>query len=650
MKLERLLKFYLLMICFPALAHAQAWSGIISSGRAINWSNAGVNGGIPNRTTICTTIAPYGTSGAPASPSTINSAIQSCPAGQVVSLGAGSFYLSAGITFANKSNVTLRGAGPDKTFIYFFGADGCTGDFGDVCFQDDLGYYQHSTPVQPGGSNAATWSGGYSQGTTQITLTNVGGSGISVGQYIILDQANDNSDNGGFLVCDNQNTPCSLEGGSPGRTINGIDYNQQQIVKVTAINGSTYTISPGLYAPNWSSSKNPGAWWAHSIQNSGIENISLDHTNSSNATSGTVFVNAFNCWLRNVRSINGNRNHSWLLQSAHITIRDSYFYGTKNAGVTSYGVEAFQTSDDLIENNICEHVTACMMMGPSVGSVYGYNFGIDGYVVGTNVMSPMIWGTHDAGVMYNLYEGNIGNGFNTDLFHGTGNTGTIFRNYFTGYESGKQGNIFAFNMNALSRNFNFVGNVLGTLGVHTVYENYPGCSSGCLGVPIYQFGFGNGPDLGVTVPSDTLTRPTMLRWGNYDTVTGSAVFNSAEIPTTLSGSMVNAVVSTQILPASFYLAGRPPFFVTPSGTPAFPPIGPDVTGGTATAPDLTGNHTAPGGHAYAIPAEICYYKSNMDSNYSGAADRGVLVFNANNCYSSSGSIPAPPTNLKTAIQ
>src|ERR1035438_9714655 len=70
----------LLMLVWGTLAFGQAWSGILDPSRAIDWTKAGVAGGIPTITTQCgSTIAPYGSSGAYASPSTINAAIQSCP-------------------------------------------------------------------------------------------------------------------------------------------------------------------------------------------------------------------------------------------------------------------------------------------------------------------------------------------------------------------------------------------------------------------------------------------------------------------------------------------------------------------------------------------------------------------------------------------
>src|SRR5213080_1945585 len=111
----------LLLVGIPSLAHAQRWAGIIDRSRAVDWSagNQGIAGGIPNRTTICATLNPGATAGQ------INSAIAACPSNQVVFLNAGTYALNAGLIFNGKSNVTLRGAGPDRTFLVFTGAVGC---------------------------------------------------------------------------------------------------------------------------------------------------------------------------------------------------------------------------------------------------------------------------------------------------------------------------------------------------------------------------------------------------------------------------------------------------------------------------------------------------------------------------------------------
>jgi len=70
---------------------------------------------------------------------------------------------------------------------------------------------------------------------------------------------------------------------------------------------------------------------------------SLRERNNSHV--GVYFYNAYNCWVKNVRSLNSNRNHVWFYQSAHVTARDSYFYGTANAASQSYGAEQFMGAD-----------------------------------------------------------------------------------------------------------------------------------------------------------------------------------------------------------------------------------------------------------------------------------------------------------------
>src|SRR5207245_11377326 len=98
---------------------------IISADRRIEWSQAGVLGGILNRTTICATLNLGATS------AEINNAIAACTNG-VVYLNAGTYDLSSGITFGGRSNVTLRGAAHDKTSLKFTGTAGCGGVYGNI--------------------------------------------------------------------------------------------------------------------------------------------------------------------------------------------------------------------------------------------------------------------------------------------------------------------------------------------------------------------------------------------------------------------------------------------------------------------------------------------------------------------------------------
>jgi len=184
--------------------------------------------------------------------------------------------------------------------------------------------------------------------------------------------------------------------------------------------------------------------------------------------------------------------------------------------------------------------------------------------------------------------------------------------------------------------------VLGLATLHTNYEysNGPqGNTRTSDDQSIYALGFpGNA-----TGGWDALVVSSLLRWGNFDTVTDSNRFVAAEVPTAgikfING---NPVPGNQTLPASFFLGAQPTWWSTPWGTPAWPPIGPDVRGGNHPDPNL-------GGRVWQIPARLCYYNAPIDPAYPGGADRGVLLFSANNCYSSTpiaSSSPNPPTSLR----
>ena len=744
----------ILLLAMPAMA--QEWAGILSSNRAVDWSNAGVVGGIPDTSawTQCGATMPSTSTAAQ-----ITTRLAGCSANQYVLLGAGTFNLSTGIDIPGHSNVVLRGAGPDQTILAFTNATGCGGWYGTVCVSDSGRQFAYSwTDTQVGGVRSATWSGGYAAGTTSITLSNVGSSGITNGQYIILDEEDDASRTNGFLVC-STGGDCMSEGGPNMRTSNGLKRSRQQFVKVasgcaSACSGAgpfNITITPGLYPADWASGKNPGAFWpsAGDSANVGIENLTVDATNAlcdSTVSCGVVFLNTVNSWAKNVRTIRATRSHFLIYQSSHVTIRDSYSFGSRSANIMAYGVEAYSAGEWLVENNIFAHMTSPLMLGPSSGGVFAYNYGIDDYVgkthdftiTGTSLsgnvatytytgctgygyscvagspfspqpitvggttngggifnvknapiktfsggasgtftidlphanvgsqaetgtgeagyltMAPFIYGGHDSGAMYNLFEGNIGAGINGDAIHGSVESETVFRNYLPGWERGKTAHTQGVRLDAVNHHWNVVGNVMGTSTFHTCYKAYaPFASSPCAsgGSPgatnIYNLG--EPTSATYSVAEDAYTPASFLAWGNYDTVSGATRWcgnssstgwsttcgSTSEIPTGLTDGHANTVPSTETLPASFYLASKPSWF----GATQWPAIGPDVTGGTAIAPDLTEVHTAPGGHAYTTPAEACYYSSTIDSGYPTIFTRGVLAFDAGTCYDGGGPTP-----------
>ena len=602
----------LLIIVAPMVTHAQQWSGIIDPSRAIDWSSAGIPGGIPKRNTICATLDPGAT--APQ----INSAIQSCPSGQVVFLNAGTYNLNSGITFNNKSNVTLRGAGSHLTKLVFNGNLAChSSQNTHVCLDSaDTNWVQ-------GTSNSASWTGGFAKGTTVITLSST--TKLAAGSLLILDQLDDTSDGGAIFICETK-ANCTGQNESAGQRPS---RGQQELHKVVSIAGNQVTITPPIAMPNWRASQSPEAWWpTFPIRNSGIEDMTLDHGNNQ-VGSGIYVFNAVNVWIKGVRSINAWRNHVWLTLAFGTVIRDSYFYGSKTSASTSYGIEWFPGGFSLIENNIFQHVTAPLVQNAGmIGDVVAYNFAIDDhYDAGgpfPQWMIPMI--THHAtGDAMILWEGNDGLGAQSDNIHGTHHFSTYFRNHFYGdvhNNPPKTDNTAVMHLWAFSRFFNVIGNVLGRTGYYDTYEvNLTGFNSTAV------YSLGDADSGSPPARTDPFTKDTLLRWGNYDTVTGTVRFLASEVPSGLS-NYANPVPGSQTLPSSLYRTAKPFWF----GTLPWPPIGPDVAGG---------NISGYGGHANKIPARLCYENSDIDGAYGSA---NVRLFNPITCYGVSVP-PNRPTGL-----
>jgi pectin methylesterase-like acyl-CoA thioesterase len=138
-------------------------------GRYIDWSQSGVLGGIPNRTTVCSALA----SGA--SKSAIQAALDACPSGQVVKLAAGTYNLTAPLFVP--SNVTLRGEGPKQTILNASGSGS--------------GLIQFGPGVTPSTNASVAITAGYATGSKNLTLSSA--SGVTVGSYLLITQLNDPS-------------------------------------------------------------------------------------------------------------------------------------------------------------------------------------------------------------------------------------------------------------------------------------------------------------------------------------------------------------------------------------------------------------------------------------------------------------------------
>lgn len=678
-KLLSLIAFLL----FAVPAWGQAWSGVLSPARGTDWTKAGIPGGIPSATwTACgLTIAAYGSSGTPASPATIQTAIGACGANQYVQLGAGTFYLSGGFYIKNRQNVEVRGMGANSTFIVFsgttgVGGDNCNGMYATLCIESGDNNYQGSISNGP-----VNWTAGYSAGTTVITLASV--PNLKIGNPIMVDQLKATSDLGAYFDQDatTGGNPFTAPGsGGPysaqgGQVRTGRDTGHTYIV--TGCNGSTtvgvtctgtnvaVTIDPPLMEPNWNSSLSPQAWWATSpSRNVGFQNMSIDDTSmgcSSGNSYGVAINNSAYFWVRGVKVFNTCRTHIGFTYSARGIIRDNYVHLARYSTSTSYGIECVNFSSEvLIENNISQAIAGPIILQEGCPDIVsGYNFAINDYYATAGYSLAMV-DSHAVSDNFDLYEGNIGRAVNGDGTHGNHNINTFFRNRFPGTESacwasGPTNNDYASylaatwgsctNANtalsdfAYSRNFNIIGNVLGSSATaNYLLSNSPSDA----GNYVLNIGVGNNHQ-GAIVPYDPTVLPTTFLWGNCDYTNAGAGgtpfttcrFSNSDVPvtgnlTTSQQPWAQTIPASHTLPASFYYSSKPSWW--PSGK-AWPIIGPDVTGG---------NISGVNGLAYTNPAEDCYNSlTGSTSNGTG----GPFPFDANTCYAAaSGSVSLSPSS------
>ena len=264
---------------------------------------------------------------------------------------------------------------------------------------------------------------------------------------------------------------------------------------MTAINGNQVSISPGLYMPNWGSSQSPQAWWATSpIFGVGIEDLSLDHTATMNENAGITIFNCSGCWVRGIRSLNSAREHIWIYDSPRTLVRDSYFYGTKNAVSQSYGVEA---CSELRCPHHQQHLPADHGAVDDECLVLGLRACLQ--LLDQRPLCLIARLAHAAGappcrrVGQSADRGNVGAGMYSDLFHGTHHFITAFRNRYDGFEKNGANNTTSqtipFPLWPLSRFYNLVGNVLGDVNrPHIQYQLTSGSTS--FNQTIYILGTG----------------------------------------------------------------------------------------------------------------------------------------------------------------
>jgi len=686
-----------LLLFLSAAGFAQApWSGLLSRSRATDWTQAGAT--IPAGTIPACATQPAFSAGTDAA-TAITAAFNANAGGASycqINIPAGTYQVTGSLNFdyPGPANVVISGAGPDKTHFVWTAVppSRCNGlGFTALCvFNGD----QEEDSIQFQFQNTAQVTGDLTQGSTEITLTNISGPvPLRVGSILEFQQADPATDNGNAFFCGTAGFQgaCSEEGGSngpdiipgdPGYTESAnLRANLSQLVLVTSCGTNTtfgtfctgdpvtVTIGSPIRAPNWSPTALTVATWSNRlpISNIGVEGISLDVSNVvSNEDTGVALGIITEChlcsnaWFSNMASYSGSAaptnsglvpgqaasNHFLPWQATHVTIQDSYMYGS-NAAANGYGIDwAASTSDSLGINNISQHLASAYITEHATGDVFAYNYAVDDFF-GSN-WQACDQTEHDAGDHGLLWEGNVGICVAEDDIHGSHDFNTYYREYLSGLDPATEAgprtdNTLTYQLMAYARYINIVANVTGTVGFDNTYENVglSGNLNSCPSQPetaIYSLDFSNQNQVpysptcigsSYTIDNDPLVVGTLMRWGNYDVVTGAVredPFETAAIAPVYPGLSFPSIR----FPASFFLSAKPSWWLFPNGTQApWPAIGPDITGG---------NIAGTAGHAWLNPAANCYL--NVLRGKVDGSSGPMHNFTADTCY---GSVPIAAT-------
>jgi hypothetical protein len=521
-----------------SIASSSESQEIIPADRRIDWSYAGIPGGIPERTVICEIIdgALYG-NGTTDATEVIQTALENCPNGQVVYLPPGVYLISDTIHLDDFD--TLRGAGPGITIIKHSGGYlRSMVDMRGSIYWQIAGLHKTYDIIQA------------SKDSQVITLAST--TGIARGDILLLNQLND-----GVIVdpvgVEGKCTYCGYENG---------DRVLGQLVEVNAVAGNQvylnvplhWTYDTGLYP--WAYQVDADAM----IRQAGLEDLTLTQD-----TQDVEFMiemdGAQYSWIMNVEIENVQRRGMWVIDSLQNEIRECYVH----TGIDGYGRDRgygilldLHSSNNLVEDNILSTIDGggVMTAGGASGNVISYNYFHE--ILFDDpwwlIASPSI--NHAPHPKMNLWEGNIAYKAEADIIHGSSSHNTIFRSQSKGWQS----ETITTRNNAIeiaAKNYytNVVGSVLGTPGRSNRYEVLPGQPyDDWSDYVIWALGVGSGVD-------DPNVANTLLRHGNFDYVTNSVIWD----PT----------IPNHDLPDSLYLNQVPPWWC--QETP-WPPIGPDVVG------------------------------------------------------------------------
>jgi len=536
------------------------------------WESAGVEGGIPARMTICAdvTMAPYSAdkTGTASAVAAIQKAIDMCPAGQVVSVPAGTYKIDAGIDITK--SITLRGAGSSTVFQVTNGTAVHIGGLGPW------------PPPKANPTYRAPITGTAARGSTMVNVGDT--SMIAVGKMVMIDEDDDPD-----LVWTKPDTK--------GRF-------RASMHMVESKTSTSVTFRPALPIDF---KKSPQiSWFPDLVKDAGVEGIKFVGTGANPGLFMDIF-SAWNVWVYDCEFTAMPSKTIMVAWSGHVELRKIFMHDQSNGGPNSEGLDLFcDTNWSLVIDNVCVAGGFPQINigddGPNpyvsggFGNVIAYNYAVDAYYTdpptspNAGKMCADIGTNHSPHTQFNLVEGNVMGKFGVDAYHGSGSHTLLFRNFITGKTKWTTtDHATAIQIDRRNLAYSIVGNVLGIPGMPTTMEY--ATMNNWNGSTIYRLGFPDGGNDGYTgtfpptalahsdggsrdlyVDRTTMPNGTTLIEGNWNSVTNKQDFSK----------------SPDVILDSYYLKSKPTFFKSL----AWPPVDP----------------TKPGTDQAIIPASYRYLK------------------------------------------
>lgn len=383
--------------------------------RLIDWTRAGVEGGIPTYANIINFDTAGGdNTGLIDNSPLLQSLIDDLTTDSVIKLGAGTYRFDSQINFQSTSSrslpgVVIRGDGTASTRVLFREFQAADAGLFDVAGFDS--------------GSAINITGGLTKGSTSITLAST--SGLTTGDWLWIRQDNDPVAMATTRDIPDFESTIDNNNGWARRVVG-------QVVKIAAVVSGGVTIAQPLHLDlTW---PNPTAQKLGTVAGVGFEDFTLDNGLGSAGRFNFDFSRAVNCWILNVHSLMAVRSHIAISGSANITVRDSYFNDAyrHDGGGHGYGAQVLDTATHcLIENNVFRNLRHAMIWKEGAnGNVYAYNYSTDGKQDGSPVAKDISGHGHYASA--NLIEGNIAQFIHaSDYWGAIGPNNTFLRNRTT---------------------------------------------------------------------------------------------------------------------------------------------------------------------------------------------------------------------------